>query len=85
MEGKQPLPVRSGGTVGARWVPTLVVEDDALVAEVHASYVERVPGFTVAGVAHRATEALAILASRPIDLVLSAWRSACRRSPYATP
>jgi response regulator of citrate/malate metabolism len=37
---------------------------------VHASYVERVPGFVVAGVAHRATEALEILASRPVDLVL---------------
>ena len=51
-------------------IRTLVVEDDALVAEVHASYVERVPGFEVAGVAHRATEALEILASRPVDLVL---------------
>jgi response regulator of citrate/malate metabolism len=51
-------------------IRTLVVEDDALVAEVHASYVERVPGFAVAGIAHRATEALEILASRPIDLVL---------------
>jgi response regulator of citrate/malate metabolism len=51
-------------------IRTLVVEDDALVAEVHASYVERVPGFTVAGVAHRATEALEILGSRPVDLVL---------------
>jgi len=37
---------------------------------VHASYVERVPDFVVAGVAHRATEALEILASRPVDLVL---------------
>jgi response regulator of citrate/malate metabolism len=51
-------------------IRTLVVEDDALVAEVHASYVERVPGFVVTGVAHRATEALEILASRPVDLVL---------------
>ena len=51
-------------------IRTLVVEDDALVAEVHASYVERVPGFTVAGVAHRATEALEILGARPVDLVL---------------
>jgi response regulator of citrate/malate metabolism len=51
-------------------IRTLVVEDDALVAEVHASYVERVPGFTVAGVAHRATEALELLASRPVDLIL---------------
>jgi response regulator of citrate/malate metabolism len=51
-------------------IRTLVVEDDALVAEVHASYVERVPGFAVAGVAHRATEALELLAAQPIDLVL---------------
>jgi response regulator of citrate/malate metabolism len=51
-------------------IRTLVVEDDALVAEVHASYVERVPGFTLAGVAHRATEALELLAARPVDLVL---------------
>lgn len=51
-------------------IRTLVVEDDALVAEVHASYVERVPGFAVAGVAHRATEALELLAARPVDLVL---------------
>jgi response regulator of citrate/malate metabolism len=51
-------------------IATLIVEDDALVAEVHASYVERVPGFAVAGVAHRATEALELLGSRPVDLVL---------------
>ena len=51
-------------------IRTLIVEDDALVAEVHASYVERVPGFAVAGVAHRATEALELLTSRSVDLVL---------------
>jgi response regulator of citrate/malate metabolism len=51
-------------------IRTLVVEDDALVAEVHASYVERMPGFALAGVAHRATEALELLAARPVDLVL---------------
>jgi response regulator of citrate/malate metabolism len=51
-------------------IRTLIVEDDALVAEVHASYVERVPGFVVAGVAHRATEALELLAERSVDLVL---------------
>jgi response regulator of citrate/malate metabolism len=51
-------------------IQTLIVEDDALVAEVHASYVERVEGFAVAGVAHRAAEALEILAQRTVDLVL---------------
>lgn len=51
-------------------IRVLIVEDDALVAEVHASYVERVPGFAVAGVAHRATEAFEMLRDRPVDLVL---------------
>lgn len=51
-------------------IRTLIVEDDALVAEVHASYVERVPGFAVAGVAHRAVEALELVGSRPVDLLL---------------
>jgi response regulator of citrate/malate metabolism len=51
-------------------IQTLIVEDDALVAEVHSSYVERLDGFAVAGVAHRAAEALEILAQRPVDLVL---------------
>jgi response regulator of citrate/malate metabolism len=46
------------------------VEDDALVAEVHSSYVERMDGFAVAGVAHRAAEALEMLAAKPVDLVL---------------
>ncbi|MBJ7471582.1 MAG: response regulator [Solirubrobacteraceae bacterium] len=51
-------------------IRVLIVEDDALVAEVHSSYVERVDGFAVVGVAHRATEALALLAERQVDLVL---------------
>lgn len=51
-------------------IRVLIVEDDALVAEVHASYVERVAGFAVVGVAHRATEALALIGEREIDLVL---------------
>ncbi|HEX6388729.1 MAG TPA: response regulator [Solirubrobacteraceae bacterium] len=51
-------------------IRTLIVEDDALVAEVHASYIERLDGFAVAGVAHRATEALELIEERPVDLVL---------------
>lgn len=51
-------------------IRVLIVEDDALVAEVHASYVERLAGFTVVGVAHRAVEALSILGDRQVDLVL---------------
>ena len=51
-------------------IRTLVVEDDARVAEVHAAYVARLPGFELAGVAHRGVEALELIAARPVDLVL---------------
>jgi response regulator of citrate/malate metabolism len=53
----------------------LVVDDEQLTAEAHASYVRRVDGFEVAGIAHSAGEALAKIAAAreagsPIDLVL---------------
>lgn len=56
-------------------VRVLVVEDEALAAEAHASYVERVPGFALAGVARSAREAVRALetaeaAGEPVDLVL---------------
>lgn len=51
-------------------IRTLIVEDDVLIAEAHQAYVARVRGFTVAGVAHSGAEALRLLASRPVDLVL---------------
>ena len=56
-------------------VRVLVVEDEALAAEAHASYVERVPGFVLAGVARSAREAVRALeaaqqAGAPVDLVL---------------
>lgn len=51
-------------------IRTLVVEDDALIAEAHQAYVERVPGFVVAGVAHSGVKALRLLESTPVDLVL---------------
>ncbi len=56
-------------------VRVLVVEDEALAAEAHAAYVERVPGFALAGVARSAREAVRALdaareAGTPVDLVL---------------
>jgi response regulator of citrate/malate metabolism len=51
-------------------IRTLVVEDDARVAEVHRDYLERMPGFAVAGVAHRGTEALEHVTAGGVDLVL---------------
>ena len=55
-------------------IRTLVVEDDPLAAEAHASYLNRIEGFEVAAVVGTAAGALSALkasmADRPIDLVL---------------
>jgi response regulator of citrate/malate metabolism len=51
-------------------IDTLVVDDDYRVAEIHASYVARVPGFQVVGRAHSAAEAGAAVARSRPDLVL---------------
>jgi response regulator of citrate/malate metabolism len=51
-------------------IRTLIVEDDALVADVHRSYVQRIPGFEVVGVVHRGAEALEAVGRTGVDLVL---------------
>ena len=51
-------------------VRVLVVEDEQLAAEAHASYVERTPGFELAGVARSAGDAARFLGSHDVDLVL---------------
>ncbi|MFC8721899.1 response regulator [Kitasatospora sp. NPDC057198] len=51
-------------------IDVLVVDDDFRVADVHAAYVARVPGFRVTGTAHSATQAYAALERTPVDLVL---------------
>ncbi|MFD5518275.1 response regulator [Streptomyces sp. NPDC127066] len=52
-------------------IQVLVVDDDTRVARVNAAYVERVPGFRVAGQAHSAAEALRLMEELPRpDLVL---------------
>ncbi|MBB3665362.1 Response regulator of citrate/malate metabolism [Prauserella flava] len=48
----------------------LVVEDDPVAAEAHRAYVERLPGFTVAGVVHSGAETVRFCRTRPVDLVL---------------
>jgi response regulator of citrate/malate metabolism len=51
-------------------IRTLIIEDDAMTASIHRSYVERVPGFEVVGEAYTGREALdAVRRLRP-DLVL---------------
>jgi response regulator of citrate/malate metabolism len=51
-------------------IRTLVVEDDVRVADVLRAYTEKVTGFHVAALAHRGAEALDLLESEQIDLVL---------------
>ncbi|EXG81512.1 response regulator [Cryptosporangium arvum] len=51
-------------------IRVLVVEDDPIAADAHAAYVERVAGFTVAGKALTAADALREMGRAPIDLVL---------------
>ncbi|MFH8992645.1 response regulator [Streptomyces sp. NPDC017940] len=51
-------------------IEVLVVDDDVRVADVNAAYVEKVPGFRVAGRAHSAAQGLRLVEERPVDLVL---------------
>ncbi|WP_210494210.1 response regulator [Patulibacter sp. SYSU D01012] len=51
-------------------IRTLVVDDDAHVADVHRAYVARIDGFAPVGVVHRGAEALAAVAAGGVDLVL---------------
>ncbi|WP_329109252.1 response regulator [Micromonospora sp. NBC_01699] len=58
-------------------IRVLVVEDEPLLADAHRAYTERVPGFTVVGVAHTAREAMAALrvdGGGGVDLVLLDFR-----------
>jgi response regulator of citrate/malate metabolism len=51
-------------------VAVLVVEDEPVIADAHAQYVRRVPGFTVAGVVHGGAETLRFIRDHHVDLVL---------------
>lgn len=51
-------------------IRTLVVDDDAMTASIHRSYVERVPGFEVVGEAHTGRRALEDTRSLRPDLLL---------------
>lgn len=51
-------------------IRTLIVEDDPVLAEAHAEFAARVPGFAVSGIAHLGAEALRLVATRPVDLLL---------------
>ena len=51
-------------------IRVLVVEDEAVAAEAHRTYVDRTPGFVTAAVAGTGAVALDALARLPVDLVL---------------
>ncbi|WP_433379021.1 response regulator [Streptosporangium sp. CA-115845] len=51
-------------------ISVLVVEDEEITAEANRVFVERVPGFRVAGVARSGGEALRFLRRHPVDLIL---------------
>ncbi|MER6118340.1 response regulator [Streptomyces sp. NPDC001743] len=51
-------------------IRVLVVEDDPVAADAHQLYVNRVPGFSVAAVAHTRAEAVRALDRLPVDLLL---------------
>ncbi|MBF4162255.1 response regulator [Nocardioides acrostichi] len=76
------MPERSGseargseGSEPVERVSVLVVEDDARTAAAHATYVGRLDGFTLAGVARSAAETVRLLEAQraeghPVDLLL---------------
>ncbi|KIF77124.1 chemotaxis protein CheY [Streptomyces sp. 150FB] len=51
-------------------IDILIVDDDIRVAEINTAHVARVAGFRAVAQAHSAAEALALLAERPVDLIL---------------
>lgn len=51
-------------------ITVLVVEDEPIAADAHRSYVERVPGFAVAGVVHSGAEAMRFVERTPVELIL---------------
>ena len=51
-------------------IKVLIVDDDFMVAKVHAGFIQRTPGFAVVGVAHTGAQAMAETSRLQPDLVL---------------
>lgn len=51
-------------------INVLIIEDDPIIADAHGKYVERIPGFSVAGIAFSGQDGLRLAKSRPVDLIL---------------
>ena len=63
-DSRGPHPRESAGLTGSAGLTALVVEDEAVVAEANALYLERL-GLTVIGIARSGREALRVLAENP--------------------
>jgi len=57
-------------TATTQAIRTLIVEDDYRIADIHRGFLERLPSFTLIGVAHTARDALAMNERERPDLVL---------------
>jgi len=55
---------------GTDTIRTLIVEDDYRIADIHRGFLDRLPSFSVVGVAHSAREAQGLVAREQPDLVL---------------
>ena len=51
-------------------IRVLVVKDEPLIAEAHGKYVQPVPGFALTGIAHSGQEALRIVKTGQVDVIL---------------
>ena len=51
-------------------INVLIIEDDPMVAKFNAIYLERIPGFTLAGIAKNAEEGWLFYQSNKVDLIL---------------
>lgn len=51
-------------------IKVLIIEDEAIAAEAHATYVGRLPAFAVVGIARSFQEAVRLIGSEEIDLIL---------------
>lgn len=58
------------GSPSADAVTVLVVDDERIIADAHAQYVRRIPGFAVAGVVHSGNETLRFVRDHRPDLIL---------------
>ena len=63
-------------------ISVVVIDDDFRVAKIHSSFVSRVDGYEVVGVAHSGADALRLV--KDVDPDLMCWTSICPTSSGST-